>query len=76
MWILSSVIVIVWSIPGQLPHSSSHADGEAEAPLPCLALVYTDGVESICLLVCQTLLPGVLRGVTERRRRMEAGLAE
>lgn len=50
--------------------------GLAGAASPCLALVYTEEVESICLLVCQTLLPGVLRCVTEQWREMEAGLAE
>lgn len=50
--------------------------GEADAASPRLALVYTGEVESICLLVCQTLLPGVLRCVTERWREMEAELAE
>lgn len=50
--------------------------GLADVGSPCLALVYTEEVESICLLVCQTLLPSVLRCVTERWREMEAGLAE
>lgn len=73
--------VTVCSVAGQSPGSwrppaALTLIGEADAASPRLALVYTEEVESICLLVCQTLLPGVLRCVTERWREMEAGLAE
>lgn len=69
--------VTVWPVSGQLAAPSSHADGGGRyAASPCLAPVYIEEVESLWLLVCQTVLPGVLRCVTKRWRRMEAGLAE
>ena len=71
---MSVCVVTVCSVSGQ--YLGIVLMGEADAASPRLARVYTEEVESVCLLVCQTLLPGVLRCVTERWREMEAGLAE
>lgn len=77
MWLL---FVVGLQQSGQYPGSwqppALMLMAEADVASPRLALVYIEEVESLCLLVCQIVLPGGLRCVTKRWRRMEAGLAE
>lgn len=62
--VVEVVVVSVRAAGGPPPptsHTTHHtplsAGSHPDAPSPRLALVYTEEVESICLLVCQSLLP-------------------